>query len=182
MQAKRRRYRAKVRRIEAKRLVFVDETGVNTAMTPTHAWARRGERAEGSVPSSCGSTTVIAALGLDGVRAPLIFPGATDTQAIPDLCESGAGPGTPPGGRGGLRQPQSPPLSARGGADRAFPDDRPAPAAVRSDYDPTEVAPVARPRDSFPGRIAYLINFMRVACVTVRASKKPTSLSMSGRR
>ena len=35
VQAKRRRYRAKVRRIEAKRLVFVDETGVNTAMTPT---------------------------------------------------------------------------------------------------------------------------------------------------
>ena len=68
VQAKRRRYRAKVRRIEAKRLVFVDETGVNTAMTPTHAWARRGERAEGSVPSAWGSTTVIAALGLDGVR------------------------------------------------------------------------------------------------------------------
>ena len=82
VQAKRRRYRAKVRRIEAKRLVFVDETGVNTAMTPTHAWARRGERAKGSVPSSWGSTTVIAALGLDGVRAPLVFPGATDTQAF----------------------------------------------------------------------------------------------------
>ena len=82
VQAKRRRYRAKVRRIEAKRLVFVDETGVNTAMTPTHAWTRRGERAEGSVPSAWGSTTVIAALGLDGVRAPLIFPGATDTQAF----------------------------------------------------------------------------------------------------
>ena len=82
VQAKRRRYRAKVRRIEAKRLVFVDETGVNTAMTPTHAWARRGERAEGSVPSAWGSTTVIAAMGLDGVRAPLVFPGATDTQAF----------------------------------------------------------------------------------------------------
>ena len=68
VQAKWWRYRAKVRRIEAKRLVFVDETGVNTAMTPTHAWARRGERAEGSVPSAWGSTTVIAALGLDGQR------------------------------------------------------------------------------------------------------------------
>ena len=51
-------------------------------MTPTHAWARRGERAKGSVPSAWGSTTVIAALGLDGVRAPLVFPGATDTQAF----------------------------------------------------------------------------------------------------
>ena len=50
VQAKRRRYRAKVRRIEAKRLVFVDETGVNTAMTPTHAWARRGERARARCP------------------------------------------------------------------------------------------------------------------------------------
>ena len=34
------------------------------------------------MPSSWGSTTVIAALGLDGVRAPLVFPGATDTQAF----------------------------------------------------------------------------------------------------
>lgn len=37
VQAKRGRYRRKVRRIKAKRLVFVDETGVNTAMTATHA-------------------------------------------------------------------------------------------------------------------------------------------------
>ena len=82
VQAKRRRYRRKVKQIDAKRLVFVDETGINTAMTPSHAWARRGERAIGSVPTSWGSTTVIAALGLDGVRAPLVFPGATDTQAF----------------------------------------------------------------------------------------------------
>ena len=29
-----------------------------------------------------GSTTMIAALGLDGVRAPLAFPGATDTATF----------------------------------------------------------------------------------------------------
>ena len=80
VQAERRRCRAKVRRIEAKRLVFVDETGVNTAMTPTHAWARRGERAEGSVPSAWGSTTVIAALGLDGVRAHAGFSPVRPTR------------------------------------------------------------------------------------------------------
>ena len=34
------------------------------------------------MPSSWGSTTVIAALGQDGVRATLVFPGATDTQAF----------------------------------------------------------------------------------------------------
>jgi transposase len=82
VQAKRRRYRKEVAQIDAKRLVFVDETGVNRVMTPSHAWAPRGERAIGSVPSSWGSMTVIAAPGLDGVRAPLIFAGATDTQAF----------------------------------------------------------------------------------------------------
>ena len=76
-----------MRRIEPKRLVFVDETGVNTAMTPTHAWAPRGERAIGPVPTSWGTLTVIAALGLDGVRAPLAFPGATDTAAFQTYVE-----------------------------------------------------------------------------------------------
>jgi len=87
VQEKRRRFRRKVRRIEPKRLVFVDETGVNTAMTPTYAWVPRGERALGSVPTSWGTLTVIAALGLDGVRAPLAFPGATDTAAFQTYVE-----------------------------------------------------------------------------------------------
>ena len=82
VQEKRRRYQRKVRRIEPKRLVFVDETGVNTAMTPTHAWAPRGERAVGSVPTTWGTVSVIAALGLGGVLAPPAFPGATDTAAF----------------------------------------------------------------------------------------------------
>src|SRR4051812_11645049 len=42
----------------------------------------RGERAVGSTPGSWEAVTVIAALGLDGVRAPLAFPGATDTAAF----------------------------------------------------------------------------------------------------
>lgn len=82
VQKKRRRFRREVQRIEPKRLVFVDETGVNTAMTPTHAWSPRGERASGTVPTSWGTLTFIAALGLDGVRAPLAFPGATDAAAF----------------------------------------------------------------------------------------------------
>ena len=152
VQAKRRRYRAKVRRIEAKRLVFVDETGVNTAMTPTHAWARRGERAEGSVPSAWGSTTVIAALGLDGVRAAADFPRGDRHAGVPDLCGSGAGPGTPPGGRGGLRQPQTPPLSARGGVDRACGGDCPAPAAIQLGLRPDRGAVVEVQGTASPDR------------------------------
>src|SRR3974377_273808 len=80
VQAKRRRYRRKGEEMDAKRLVFVDETGINTAMTPSHAWARRGERAIGSGPPSWGWETGSGARALGGVAAPLVFPGATDTQ------------------------------------------------------------------------------------------------------
>jgi transposase len=82
VQRKRRSFRRQVKRIEVQRLIFVDETGVTTAMTPAYARAPRGERAVGSAPGSWETVTVIAALGLDGVRAPLAFPGATDTAAF----------------------------------------------------------------------------------------------------
>ena len=80
MQSKWRRYRGKVRRIEAKRLDFVEETGVKTAMSQTHSYARRVERSERSVLFACSSTILISALGLDGVRE-VIFSGE-DTQAF----------------------------------------------------------------------------------------------------
>src|SRR3954454_11792030 len=82
VQTKRRSFRRKVKKIAPKRLIFVDETGVTTAMTPTHAWSPRGERAESTDPGAWESVTVITALSLDGVRAPLAFPGSTDTTAF----------------------------------------------------------------------------------------------------
>ena len=151
VQAKRRRYRAKVRRIEAKRLVFVDETGVNTAMTPTHAWARRGERAEGSVPSAWGSTTVIAAMGLDGVRAPLVFPGATDTQAFQTYVDEVLAPELRPGDVV-VFDNLKPHLSARGGVDRACRGDCPAPAAIQLGLRPDRGAVVEVQGTTSPDR------------------------------
>jgi transposase len=87
VQKKRQSFRRRVKRIDAGRLVFVDETGVTTAMTPAYGWARRGERAIGSAPGAWETVTVIAALGLDGVRAPLAFVGATDTAAFESYVE-----------------------------------------------------------------------------------------------
>jgi transposase len=78
VQKKRRSFRREVKPIEPGRLVFVDETGVTTAMTPSYGRAPRGERVEASAPASWESVTVIAALGLEGVRAPLAFPGAVN--------------------------------------------------------------------------------------------------------
>jgi transposase len=82
VQKKRRAFRRKIRKIEPERLVFVDETGITTAMTPTHAWAPRGTRAVDSAPAAWETETLVAALGLEGVRAPLAFPGATDGVAF----------------------------------------------------------------------------------------------------
>lgn len=82
VQKKRRSFRRKVNRIEPERLIFVDETGVTTAMTPAYAWATRGERAVDSAPGAWESVTVIVAMGLDGVRAPLAISGATNAATF----------------------------------------------------------------------------------------------------
>src|ERR1700724_2644544 len=66
---KRREFRKEVDLIEPGRLVFVDEAGVTTAMTPAYGRAPRGERVAASAPASWESVTVIAAMRLDGVRA-----------------------------------------------------------------------------------------------------------------
>lgn len=87
VQKKRRSFRRQVKRIEPQRLIFVDETGVTTAMTPAYAWSPRGERANASAPRSWESVTVIAALGRDGVRAPLMVPGATDAATFESYIE-----------------------------------------------------------------------------------------------
>lgn len=82
VQAKREQFRREVSAIEPETLVFVDETGINTTMTPAYGRAPRGERVVDSAPASWKSFTVIAALGLDGVRAPLVFPGSTNAMAF----------------------------------------------------------------------------------------------------
>jgi transposase len=87
VQKKRRSFRREVKPIEPKRLVFVDETGVTTAMTPAYGRAPRGERVEAAAPASWQSVTVIAALGLDGVRAPLAFPGAVNAATFQTYVE-----------------------------------------------------------------------------------------------
>jgi transposase len=79
---RRREFAEDVEPVEPRRLVFVDETGVTTAMTPAYGRAPKGERVESSAPASWESVTVIAAIGLDGVRAPLAFEGAVNAATF----------------------------------------------------------------------------------------------------
>jgi transposase len=84
---KRREFRKQADLIEPRRLVFVDETGVTTAMTPAYGRAPRGERVEASAPASWESVTVIAAMGRDGVRAPLVLPGSVNAATFESYVE-----------------------------------------------------------------------------------------------
>lgn len=61
-------------------LVFLDETGVDTAMTRAYARASRGKRALGQVPGGRWKRlTILGALGLDGVICTMTIAAATDT-------------------------------------------------------------------------------------------------------
>jgi transposase len=71
-------------RFDARRLVFVDESGFNTSMTRLRARAPKGIRAYGKVPRNRGkNTTLIAAITLEGAMGEsMSVEGATDALAF----------------------------------------------------------------------------------------------------
>lgn len=80
------------------RLVFVDEAGSTISMTPTHAWAPRGQRAVGHVPRNRGTvTTMIGALTIGGLEALMTIEGATDAAVFLAFVEKVLGPRLGPG-------------------------------------------------------------------------------------
>ena len=83
MRALRSRFRRRAKRLNARRLLFLDESGVNLAMTRLYGRAPRGERAAGSAPQNYGAgVTLVAALGARGVRAAMSVDGPTDTLVL----------------------------------------------------------------------------------------------------
>lgn len=79
----RERFEHRRRRWRRSRLWFVDESGVNLSLTRSEAWAPRGERVVDYVPGRRWETfTIIAALSVGGVRAPMLLPGAMNTEAL----------------------------------------------------------------------------------------------------
>jgi transposase len=85
-------------RFDARRLVFVDESGFDTSMTRLRARAPKGRRVYSKVPRNRGkNTTLIAAITLQGgMGESITVEGATDALAFeayvehfltPTLCE-----------------------------------------------------------------------------------------------
>jgi transposase len=81
VQAQRQMFQAKLATVDPAHLVFVDESGANTALTRTYGRAPRGQRVRATAPGQWENITLVAGLRTTGVVAPMAWPGATD-QAL----------------------------------------------------------------------------------------------------
>mgnify|MGYP000349335258 CR=1 FL=1 len=69
--------------IEAARFVFLDETGVTTSLVRTYGRSPRGARLRDYAPlGHWQSHTILAALRVDGLTAPAVFPGPLDNASF----------------------------------------------------------------------------------------------------
>ena len=91
-------YQEEVAALDPQRFKFIDESGVNLAMTRLYGRAPRGERVIGAVPQNYGANvTMLAALGSHGIEAMMTIEGATDTEVFRVYVEQVLRPTLHPG-------------------------------------------------------------------------------------
>ena len=79
----RQHYRTQLAPYQFRRLIFVDESGCNIAMTRRYGRARRGMRVHDSVPKNFGrNVTILGALSCTGLVAVMSVEGATDAAVF----------------------------------------------------------------------------------------------------
>ena len=84
--------------LEPKRLVFVDEMGTNTSLSPLYAWSKRGERACLKVPRNRGpNTTLLASMTAEGMGPCMAVEGATTRVVFEAYLERTLTPALRPG-------------------------------------------------------------------------------------
>ncbi len=85
-------------RVDAKRLVFVDEMGANVSLCPIYAWSRRGERAHAKAPRNWGkNVTLLASITAGGVGPCLAVEGPTTREVFETYLERVLAPVLRPG-------------------------------------------------------------------------------------
>jgi transposase len=76
-------YWRRVKELCHRRLRFIDETGINVALTRRYGRSMRGERISEAVPKNYRQQqSIISSMGVDGVAAVFIIEGAVDTSAF----------------------------------------------------------------------------------------------------
>jgi len=98
VQQKRVAFREQVKSLSPEQLVFLDEAAATTTMTRSCGRAPQGQRVVDAVPQGHWCvTTMIGAIGLNGVRAGVMFDGATDTLAFSTFVDDVLTPRLQPG-------------------------------------------------------------------------------------
>ena len=94
MAEQRRQWPARLAGVAAARLVFVDESGANTQMTRRCGRSPIGQRLACPAPHGhYQTTTMIAAVRLQGPQAPWLFDGAMDGELFLAWVKAGLVPG-----------------------------------------------------------------------------------------
>ena len=79
MAARRQAWRAAQPELDARRLVFIDETGASTKMARLRGRSPRGSRCMAAIPHGhWKTTTFVGGLRLDGMTAPMVLDGPMD--------------------------------------------------------------------------------------------------------
>lgn len=82
-----------VEQIDAKRLVFVDEMGSNTSLSPIYAYSVKGQRAYGTVPRNRGpNTTLLSSMSMEGMGPSVAVEGATTATVFETYIAQVLGP------------------------------------------------------------------------------------------
>lgn len=85
-------------KVDAARLVFVDEMGANVSLSPIYAWSRKGERAFGSAPRNWGkNVTLLSSITAEGVGPCLAVEGPTTREVFEAYLERVLVPTLQPG-------------------------------------------------------------------------------------
>jgi len=84
--------------VDVEKLVFLDESAVNTAMVRDSGRCPRGERLVAPAPAGLWQTsTLVAAVGLDGVVAPMVIDGPLNGASFAQYVEQSLVPELLPG-------------------------------------------------------------------------------------
>lgn len=84
--------------LDVEKLVFLDESAINTAMVRECGRCARGRRLVDTAPAGLWQTsTLVAAIGLDGVVAPMVIDGPLNGASFAQYVESSLVPELQPG-------------------------------------------------------------------------------------